>query len=375
MNAQKGLLSGRQMMFSIACFIQSASLLTSFLAGVTLHDSWIAIVLGIVVFLPVLYVYRTLMVAFPDKNLMQIFEDVYGKTAGKIISVCYLWFFFTLAAVNLTDMGDFIQLTILDETPLMVITLMCVIVVVMAVRGGVRLVTRYGAVFSISTSFILFLSMLMVANQFKFENFLPMFDLPFMKYVQGTHIISSIPFGEIVIFLMIHPSVGMKPKETAKYLFGGFAAGALVVVILMARDIAVLGNTMDIFTLPSLISWYLINLGPALSRMEILFFVVLIILLFFRISLLFYVCTLSVGHLFKTGKLKHLALAVGVFLMLYGFTLYPCAVEHAVSARNLVPFIWMPFEIILPVVTLLVAKLRRKRIDAAPRTAGGKEQP
>lgn len=360
MNAEKGLISGRQMMFSVACFIQSASLLTSFLAAVTLNDSWMAIIFGIVLFLPVLYVYRTLMVLFPDKNLMQILEDVYGKVAGKVLGLCYLWFFFTLAALNLTDLSDFVKLTFLDETPLIVMTLMCLLVVVISVRGGIKLVTRYSTLFVVVTAVIMFFSILMTSSQFNFENFLPMFNLSLIKYVQGTHIISAIPFGEIVVFLMIHPFLKLKRKEVTKYMFVGFFIGALIVLVLMMRDIAVLGNMMDMFTLPSMVSLYLVNLGPALSRMEILFFIVLIILLFFRISLLFFVSLISVAHIFKTKKYRHLALVLGVFLMFYGFTLYPCAVEHAASAKQLVPFIWMPFEIILPVLTLGLAKLRKQ---------------
>jgi spore germination protein KB len=272
-------------------------------------------------------------------------------------------------------MGDFLQLTLMEETPRMVITLMCVIVLVMAVRGGVKLVTRYSPIFVLTTSFILIISIIMIFNQLRFQNLLPMFDLPFIKYVQGTHIITLIPFGETVIFLMIHPSVSLTAKETKKYLFGGFAIGAAVMAILMVRDVAMLGNTLDMFTLPSLTAWYLINLGPALSRMEIFFFIILIILLFFRIVLLFYVSVLSVAHLFKTRKIRHLALVISVFLMFYGFTLYPCSVEHAASARNFMPFIWLPFEVILPVLTYFIVKLRRRHEKTWPQAAAGKEQP
>jgi hypothetical protein len=44
-----------------------------------LNDSWLVILFGILAFFAVLCVYVMLMTAFPDKNLLEIFEDVTAK--------------------------------------------------------------------------------------------------------------------------------------------------------------------------------------------------------------------------------------------------------------------------------------------------------
>jgi spore germination protein KB len=127
----------------------------------------------------------------------------------------------------------------------------------------------------------------------------------------------------------------------------------------MLRDIAVLGNTLHLFTLPALVTLRLVNLGMALSRMEILFAVALIMLMFFKITFLYYAAVIAVAQLFNLGAYRHIVLAASALIIAYGLTLYPCPVEHAASAREIVPIIWTLFEILLPLLTFVIAKLRK----------------
>ncbi len=359
MKIDKGRISGTQFMFTVACFIQSSSLLTSFLDPITKQDSWLAVLFGIVLCLPLMLLYRGLMVMFPEQNLMQILEEVYGAVAGRILGAAYLFFFFTLASLNLLDLGNFTQLTIMDETPNIVLMIMCVLVSAVAVRSGVKLVTRYSTLFVMVAFVILVVSVLLVLNQVNLENFLPIFDQPIKKYVQGTHIIATIPFGEVVAVLMLHSSVKLSRREATKYLLWGFSLGSITLLTIITRDIAVLGNTLDMFTLPSLVTLRLVNLGTALSRMEILFAVVLIMLLFFKVTFLYYASVLLTAQLLKTEAYKQLVLSMGALMIFYSLTLYPCPVQHSASGQEITPILWTPFEILIPLATYIIAKLRR----------------
>jgi len=359
MKIDKSEISGTRFMFTIAFFLQSSALLTSFLAGVTKHESWLVIVFGIIVCLPLLYLYRTIMVMFPDKSLLQVLEEVYGKVAGKILGVFYFWFFLTLTSLNLTDLGDFVKVSVMGETPHIILILMCILVSVYAVRFGIKVVTRYGALFTVIEVAILILTIFLTLNQIKLQNFLPMFQLPLKKYIQGTHIIATIPAGELIIFLMITPNVKLTRKGATKYWFWGAGIGMLTLLIVMLRDIAILGNTLHLFTLPGLVTLRLVNLGESLSRMEILFAAALIMLLFFKITFLCYVTTITVAQLVNAKTFKHLALIVGILAVAYSNTLYPNPIIHAASARETVPIIWSIFEIIIPLITFIIAKIRK----------------
>lgn len=359
MRLDKSQIRGSQFMMSMTCFIQASSLLTAFLTAIAHQDSWLVVMTGIAVCLPLIWLFRCIMVRFPDRNLLQILEEVYGKAAGKLIGAAYIWFFLTLGSVNLMDLGDFTKLIIMRETPTVVLVLLCVLVSSMAVRRGAKLVTRYSTLFTAVAFVILFLSIGLVANLIDLQNFLPMFEIPVKRYVQATHIILTIPFGELVVFLMVHPCVKMTRGETTKYMFVGFGLGAFTVLSVLMRDIAVLGNTLGLFALPNLITLQLVNFGMAISRVEILFMVVLIMLMFFKITLLYYVTVLAIAQFFQVKAWRHLVLAVGGLMIAYGLTLYPCPVKHSESAQQIVPILWTLFEILIPLATFFVAKLRK----------------
>lgn len=359
MKIDKGEISAIQFMLSVSCFIQSSSLLTSFIAAITKQDSWLTVIIGTLCCLPLIWVYRSIFLMFPGQNLLEILEAVFGTVAGKLIGAAYVWFFFTLASVNLMDLGDFTKLTIMEETPHIILILTCVIVAAIAVRNGVRLVVRYSALFTVISFFILIISVMLVSNLLMPDNLLPVFDQPIGKYLQGTHIVATIPFGELVVFLMLGPNLKLSKTETTACLYWGFGLGAITILTIMVRDIAVLGNTLNMYTLPSLVTLRLVNFGASLSRVEVLFVVVLIMLLFFKITLLYYVTVISIAHFFKIKAYKYLVLAVGALMIAYGLTLYPSPAEHTASAQEIVPILWTPFEILIPIVIFGIAKIKK----------------
>lgn len=366
MKIDKSQISGRQFMFTIAFYVQSSALLTSFIAGITKHEAWIPTVLGIVLCLPLIFLFRTLMLMFPDKNFLQILDEVYGKIAGKILGVSYAWYFITLTALNLRDIGDFSKIMFMTETPHIVLTMICVLVGVWAVRNGFKVVSRFSKLFTFIEFLIVAVSIGLLANQMDFTNLLPAFTQPAVKYVQSTHVIIAVAFSDVVVFLMIAPCVKkLSPRQATKYWLLGSAMGMVLLLVVLLRDISILGNAIHLFTLPGLVSLRLINLGEALSRMEILFAVALIMLLYFKVTILGYVSTIAVAQLFKTAQYKHLALIVGILILTYTITLYPSSVEHSTNARTVEPYMLALFEVVLPILTFVLAKARKLPKPAA----------
>ncbi len=365
MSLETGKITPSQVLFSTACFIQSSSLLSAYITGVTDYDSWFVVVGGIVLCLPILLVYIGLVKLYPGKNLVEINDLAFGKVLGKVVTFLHILFFLTLAALNLRDMSLFIKQTIMTKTPDVVLSAVCVLVSAIAVRYGLQVVTRYAFLFISIAVLVLIFSLLFASSEMDINNFLPILQLPAMKYVEGINIILSIPFGELVVFLMILPYVRKKQKPIGRYFLGGFLMGAVMFLLVVFRDTAVLGNTVSLFALPAFESLRLVTLFGSLSRLEILFAVVVIILLFFKISILHYVTVLSTAQVFKMKSYKPIVFAVGVLMVSYGFTLYPSSIQHDTSGRETSDILWQVFEFILPLLALIVGKIRKKKAKGA----------
>ena len=200
MKVENAKISATQFMFSIVIFIRSSSLLSAFFFSITKQDSWLIVLFGTVVCIPLLWVYVALAKQYPDKSLIQINDEVFGRIGGKIVSVFYIWFFFTLTTLNLRDLGGFVNKSIMILTPNTVIISIFIILCAWSVYYGLEVVTRYSIVFTIISSAILIVSILASFNIMNFENFLPIFHQPVNSYIHGTHIISTIPFGELELF-------------------------------------------------------------------------------------------------------------------------------------------------------------------------------
>ena len=358
MKIDNGKVSASQFMFTVACFIQASTLLTAFFISVTKQDSWIVSIFGFLVGMIFLWLYTTLMKNFPNKNLVEINDLVFGSVVGKIFSLVYIYFFLTLSALNLKDLGDFVGMAIMPNTPTIVILVSFMCICAWAVRGGIEVVTRYSLFFTFIASFIMIVTFFLAFNDIDFNNFLPMFNQPVMKYVQGTHIIATIPFGEIVVFLMVTPNIEIPSNKLGKYFTLGFAVGGTSLTLIVLRDIAVLGNIITLFTFPSFETLRMIRLSRALGRMEVLFAVILIILLFFKISFLYYVSVLAISQIFKLNSYKNIVLGVGVIIVIYSFNLYYSMVQHMEHGSIITPFQWLIYEFLLPLITLIVAKIR-----------------
>lgn len=348
-------ISATQFLFLMACFIQSSSLLSSFLSTVTYHESWLVIIISIILCYPFVLIYRYLIFKFQNKNFIQMIELTFGKYAGKIIAFCYVWFFIALVGFNVLDLANITRLTIMNNTPTLVTISLVMIVSAFAVKFGVKIFARYAAFFAIIASAINIVSFFLLKNQINLLNFLPLFNQPLIKYIQGTHIVTAIPFGEIVMLLMITPNIKGTKKQITRSLNLGYFLGVLTFLLVTIRDISILGNTYHLFNSPSLVAYRLVSIGEALSRIEILFVIVLITILLFKVIIIFYCAVMSIVYLFNLNEYKHIILITAVLSISYGITLNKNPVWHMKTTQETTIFVWTFLELFIPFVMFVIA--------------------
>lgn len=357
-NTGDGKISGMHVMFAIACILQGSSFLTSFLTGITKQDAWFTVLAGFLVSLMISCIYIALVKKFPGKTLVQMHDMVYGNIMGKIASVLYLFFFLSLCALNSRDLGNFMESALLPETPEVVVIGIFIFVCAWAVRKGIVNLLRFGVILSILTSIALLLSVLLQIQEFELKDFMPVMTLPPLKYVQGIHIITGIPLLEIVAFLMVFP-VMREQGDIKKTIFGGLSIGAATLLLVVLRDIAILGNMAGRFAIPTYESLRLINVGDVLTRMEVLFSVFLIVLLFFKTSILFYATAATVAQTFGLQMQEKFASVIGALIVLFALIIFPSTAEHAVWGSTVGAVYSIFFQLSLPLLTLIIASIRK----------------
>lgn len=364
MRIDKSNITGFQFMLLIACYIQASGLLTSFVSMILMQDSWVAVILASFAMIPLILLYRLIIVKFPGKNLFQIFEIVYGKAIGKAISVFFVIFFISTTLLNYSDMAGFTKLTLMYKTPNYVIIGLSVFVASFMIRHGLKSISRFSFMIFSMSIFILVLTCLLLLNQFDVNNFLPIFAQEPIRYVQATHHLLAIPLGEFVIFLMFTQNVRVKKKDWNKFIFTGFFLGFVLLLLVKIRDIAVLGSIFHMLSLPQLISLKLVNLGEALSRMEVLFALILTLMLFLKTTLLMYATLIGICQIFEVEEFWRLIpiLAIMIVVLSRVYTSYNTE-KNLDFGRQVQPFLVIIFEYIIPYLTLFIAMITKKTTD------------
>lgn len=377
MKAESKKVHGLDFMFAVACYIQSSSLLSSFFVSITRQDSWVIVLFALIICCPVVWIYARLIESFPSKNLFGILQTVYGKYLGNFFCGLYVLFFFILTSLNLSDLSEFVKATIMPQTPLVVLSITFLMTSAWAVYvGGLRQMVKYGFLMTMICLLIVIATIILTMNLMDFENFLPTMDLQPKKYVQATNIVVTIPFAEVIIFLMTTNHVQTGKRGFFPVFFGGVVIGCITILLVIMRDIAVLGNTISLFSMPSFETLRMVSVSQTLSRMEIVFAFILIALLFFKVTWLYYVTVISAKQILRFQDHRRLILLIGALAVTSGFILYPNSLAHNESGQKIVPLVWPIFEIILPLVTLIIAKFRgmtRKRQTESETQSGSSE--
>ena len=243
-------ISRKQLTYSVGAFIFGASLLTSNLYYFAENDSWVSVLIGLVVSLMIVGLYTVMANRYPGLGLTQINKAVFGKTLGKIVSGLYAYYFLSLAYFNTRNLGDFLNGVALPETPKVLIFIIFIMVCAWAVRKGPSNIARYGflAVF-IAFAAIVFNGLLLI-NRTHLEFLQPALTLPLRDYLIGAHIVTMLPFCEIIAFMTFIPYL-RAPEAFGSAMRRGLLIGAAVLMLIVLRDITVLGPFTAIFAQPT----------------------------------------------------------------------------------------------------------------------------
>lgn len=349
-------ISAKQAGYTAAAFILTSALLTKGVYMYLRQDSWVAVILSFLVSLLFVFVYAVLNKWFPSKSLTEINEIVFGKIAGAIISAMYLFYFFTLIILNARDISGFVGY-ILPTTPTVIIMAIFLYICSWAVRKGPWNIASYGPLVLFVSLFVIILDTVLLVKEFDLRRLMPAFTFPPVKYIAGTHLLTALPLCEIFVFFMFVPYL-QEGDALGKVLFKGLAVGAATLLFIVSRDILVLGDMLLVFALPTYSVIRLIDVGDVLTRVEILYAVILIALMFIKISVLYYATVSAAARLAKTSSHIYLIRITGALSVIFGLSVFGAEYEHMDWTNRAAPIYSSFFIMLLPLLTLGTAAIR-----------------
>ena len=211
------------------------------------NDNWIAGIFGFAYFGPFAFMYARIQALHGGKDLPEIANHLFGRVFGFIITAVYTWYSLHVGALVLRNFGEFVKITTLTETPLLVIMLSFSVIIIAAARLGIEVMGRLSTYALPLVVLILVFMEAMSVSQMNFDFVKPVFVHGFQKIARAGFSAFTFPFGESVIFLGILYS--LKKRESAYRIYmTGMVISGIILVTLTLMNIFILGPVEGDFT-------------------------------------------------------------------------------------------------------------------------------
>jgi spore germination protein KB len=356
-NLEKGKIIPWQLAMLIIGFMLGEPILLP-IGGIAGHDVWIAFFLSLGEALFLAFVYIKLALRFQGKNLVEISTIVYGRYLGELISLAYIWFFFHMGSLILSVFSHFFTVTTYEQTPGIVFIMLTVLVCAFAVRNGIEVLARCSQILVPIIIGITFLDIVLSLKDWDLRNFLPVFEKPLSQIFLASQEIIALPLGEVVIFLMIIPFL-TNTQKIAKPVTSALLFSWLILLLVALRNIAVLGPSIEMYSYPSFQALRLISIFNFLTRLEILTTIGFLMVGFVKIITAFYGAVLGAAQVLGLKTYRVLIIPVGILMVILATLNFNNISELNDGTKIAWPIYTFPFEIGIPILTLIIAMIRK----------------
>ncbi|MFJ6208832.1 endospore germination permease [Lysinibacillus sp. NPDC092081] len=359
---EKEIISSRQFMIITLLFsIGTAILILP--ASVTIEakqDAWIAAIIGVVISLPVIKLFVAFGNRTPTLTFVEANEKILGRFFGKFTSIGFILIALLSAGELLYFIGIFMKTEIMPETPTMAFAFLFSIIIMYAAFLGIEVFARSAEILFPIFILIFIFFVVCISPSIKIENLQPIMETPKKSIFFSMILFISLFSFPLAMLLTIFPSAVNVQKSAQKGFYIGSIIGGIVLVTIITLSILVLGpaNTAS-RTFPSYSLAQRISIGNFLQRIEVIMAAMWIISIYIRTFMYFYAAVIGIAQICKINNHRPLIFPLGMIILGLSQIVHPNIIHSDIYNREIWPIFSFVFMIFLPLVLLIVAKIRK----------------
>lgn len=356
--------------FSLLILFQLGTALVVNLGSQAGRDAWLSILIGMLGGALLFAVYCMLYKLFPDRLPTSYFKMLMGKYVGTFIGVAYIIFFLNKASRDLMDGGLLIISSTLKETPLIVVNLMMILSIAYVLHKGLEVMARTATIF---LGIVIMLGLLIVmviifSKIIDLNRLLPVLGngmMPVLQSVLKQNI--QFPFAEVICFKMLMPFLddqkkGIRMGYISILVSGIILSGtAAITVSALGMDIA----ERSIFPLLSMVGKA--SISDFIQRTDILVVMILIIGVFFKISVFYYAAIIGIADIFNISYRK-VIYPFAIIILLFSVLITRSYNEHVMTGGRVLYLMDPIFYAGIPLILLVAAMIYKIRSRTRART-------
>lgn len=347
-------------------FIFEVGSTTLFAIGIGAKEgAWIAILLGVLAGILIIYIFTYLQKAYPSKNFFEIITSILGKKLGFILAFLYVWQTIWSNSRNLREFSEMILMTSLPETPLIVIVSTFMLMSIFVLIKGVEVLARVSEIILPVLIFFLVVVfvLLYLSDVTDFNNLLPILGEGLFSLFETIPTVAMFPFGELYIFATYFQLVNKK-EEIRKTGIKVVVISGVLLCITVVFDIAVLGvKYASISTIPFLEAIRLIRVKEIIANLDAIATMIIFFGGFFKMTIYMYGNVLMISSIVKSISRRVLIIIYGVFLVFFSLGFEPDYAYHHWMSTFDTNFYGVYFTHVIPILIFFLFLIKRKRSE------------
>lgn len=323
------------------------------------QDSWLGLIVGAVMALPLILIYARLHKLRPDQNLFDIIEWVFGKYVGKVLILLFSWYALHLCALVTRNFYEYVITVSMHQTPPFFFVLFVAVIGILVAKAGIEVTGRLSVFFFPGICITILLTVVMGIPFFDMEHIKPVLYDGIAPLIDGAFSMFSFPFAELIMFTMVFSTFRLNKSPSKIYTFGlGF--GLLFLLLISLRNLLILGSSvMNSQYYPSLSAVKVIQMGTFFERIEIIVSVVFVICGFIKACICAIAASQGVAKVFKIENYRTIVSPIILIVEILAILFFKSSMEMF-DWLKIYKYYAIPFQIIFPVIIWVIAEIKCK---------------
>ncbi len=352
-------------LLSIMILLPYGSAILFFLTPEVKQNIWFSLMFYAVVALLLQFIYTNIYKNYPGDSIVTYMPKIYGKILGSIISMMYILYFVYLGGRVFRDYIEVIRTFTLPNTPILITSSFITIPLIYGVYKGLENLVSLSEIFLIILMFsigFLWILIIISGDIVKPANLLPVLEDGALPVILKSYKLISFPYGELIVLTMFYPFVIQQDKIRKALFFGCISEGIMLTMnnILFIVTLGVSFATTNNFPLVETLR--LVHIGEFLSRLDIIFIVLLLTAGFYKVCMCLYAATLGATQLFKIDNRwwGPMCILLGIIICTICISIATNYPEHIKIGLDLIiSTINLPIQVYIPTITFLFVNMKK----------------
>lgn len=347
---------------------QAISVIVLFIFGSTIilglntepkQDSWISLIIGIILSLPLVLMYARIIKLFPGESLYNITEKLLGKVGGTIINIMITWYAIHLGSLVLRNFSEYAEISILLHTPQIIVMISIIFIAVYTAKMNIEILGKWGIFVLPIILIMVIITLILSIGDYNINNLFPIMEHSFKKVFDGGFKILAFPLAETVLILPL-ADFFKKTDSSYKIYISSLIIAGFTLLIIIFRNLLILGTPlMTLSYFPTFTAARIIELGEFLSRIEGVITINFVLAEITKVTICLIVGAKGMAKLFNIKNYKNLALPVGLLIITLSLTQFSNVFQmfDFIKIYHIYAF---PFQIIIPMIIWVVGEIKTK---------------